>query len=152
MTLRQSGAKATGHVALTGWDARRLRGPVEGTINGDVPTFSRLDGLLRGEATVAADEMAGTVTFVTGARTLSLNSKAAAMRPMALGMRRAFFVLAVAWLGLAGSVPRVPRTGCAPWPPAGHHGGRSTPPRRGPRTSRTCTTARVTPTPRSAVC
>jgi hypothetical protein len=34
-----------------------------GTVSGDVLSFSRWDGRLRGEVIVAGDEMSGTVTF-----------------------------------------------------------------------------------------
>jgi hypothetical protein len=63
MTLRQSGRKARGDVALTGGDAHNWNGSMVGTVRGDVLTFTVLDGRLRGEVVVAGDEMSGTVTF-----------------------------------------------------------------------------------------
>jgi hypothetical protein len=63
LTLRQTGPKATGSVSLLGWGAHNWNGPVVGTINGDVFSFSRDDGRIRGEVLVAGDEMSGTVAF-----------------------------------------------------------------------------------------
>ena len=72
LTLRQTGPKVTGDVALIGLSSHRWSGPVEGTITGDMLKFSRPDGLLRGQAIVAGEEMAGTITFFPGTRTLRL--------------------------------------------------------------------------------
>ena len=63
LTLRQTGPKATGAVSLLGWGAHNWNGPIVGTITGDVFSFSRDDGRIRGEVLVAGDEMSGTVAF-----------------------------------------------------------------------------------------
>jgi hypothetical protein len=65
LTLRQTGPKATGNVSLLGWGAHNWNGPVVGTITGDVFSFSRDDGRIRGEVLVAGDEMSGTVVFAS---------------------------------------------------------------------------------------
>jgi len=74
MTLRQTGPRATGDIRLFGDVlAPNASGPIEGTVSGDVLTFSRREGGLRGEVIVAGDEMSGTVTFgVAGTRALRL--------------------------------------------------------------------------------
>ena len=58
MTLRQTGPKATGDVRLTGPNVLGWSGPVDGTVSGDVLKFSRPDGRLRGEVTVAGKGVA----------------------------------------------------------------------------------------------
>ena len=64
MNLQQNGPKVTGNFRLLeGSDAHRFSGPVWGALNGDVLTFGRIDWTVRGEVTVAVDEMSGTVTF-----------------------------------------------------------------------------------------
>ncbi len=73
MTLRQTGPKVTGDLALIGLSMHRWSGPVDGTVTGDVFKFSRPDGLLRGQVIVEGDEMSGTVTFGPGTRTLRLH-------------------------------------------------------------------------------
>ncbi len=54
MSLKQRGPKVTGEYRL-----RIGTGPIEGTVSGDVFTFSHANGLIRGEATVDGDEMSG---------------------------------------------------------------------------------------------
>ena len=64
MTLRQSGAKATGNVKVPGGPyAYDFSGPILGTITGDVLSFTVNNGRLQGEVVVALDEMSGTVTM-----------------------------------------------------------------------------------------
>ena len=64
MTLRQTGPKATGDVSVPGGAlAHDLSGPIMATISGDVLSFSRPDGRLRGDVVVAVDEMSGTLTL-----------------------------------------------------------------------------------------
>ena len=63
MTLRQTGPKARGDVSLPGGHVHEFSGPILATINGDVVSFSMVNGRLRGEVTVAVDEMSGTVTL-----------------------------------------------------------------------------------------
>ena len=64
MTLQQTGPKATGAVSVPGGAlAHDLSGPIVATISGDVVSFSRPDGRLRGDVTVAGDEMSGSVTL-----------------------------------------------------------------------------------------
>jgi hypothetical protein len=63
MTLRQNGPKATGDVSLPGGHVNEFSGPILGAIRGDVLSFSRPDGRLRGEVRVAVDEMSGTITL-----------------------------------------------------------------------------------------
>ena len=56
--------KVTGELRLTGAETLYWNGDIVGTIRGEVLTFGRWDGRLRGELTVVAeDEMSGTVTF-----------------------------------------------------------------------------------------
>ena len=64
LTLRQSGAKATGNVKVPGGPyAYDFSGPILGTITGDVLSFTVNNGRLQGEVVVALDEMSGTVTM-----------------------------------------------------------------------------------------
>jgi hypothetical protein len=63
MTLRQTGPKASGNINLPGAHVNEFSGPILGAISGDVLSFSRPDGRLRGEVRVAVDEMSGTVTL-----------------------------------------------------------------------------------------
>src|SRR5262245_8966089 len=63
MTLRQTGPKATGDFSLAGGSAYDLSGPLWGVINGDVLSFTVNNGRIRGELTVALDEMSGPVTI-----------------------------------------------------------------------------------------
>ena len=66
MTLRQTSPKVTGDLGLGGPNVQLWAGRIEGTVSGDVLRFSRPDGQLRGEVTVADDVMTGTATFGTG--------------------------------------------------------------------------------------
>ena len=63
LTLQQTGPKARGELRLTGAETLYWNGEIVGTVGGDVLSFGRWDGRLRGEVTVAGDEMSGTVTF-----------------------------------------------------------------------------------------
>src|SRR5262245_14270756 len=63
MTLEQNGPKATGKIELGGGVAHNWNGIIAGTVKGDLLSFGLWDGRLRGEVTVAGDEMSGTVTF-----------------------------------------------------------------------------------------
>jgi hypothetical protein len=73
MTVRQTGAKATGDVKVTGRDSHLWNGPIEGTVSGDRLKFSRPDGQLRGEVVVAGNNMYGTATFGGLTRRLRLH-------------------------------------------------------------------------------
>jgi hypothetical protein len=53
MTLQQIGPKATGDISVTGQVSGSFSGPIEGTVRGDVLTFTRPEGQLRGEVSVA---------------------------------------------------------------------------------------------------
>ena len=66
--LRQTGARVEGDVRMLGDVRPRLDGPITGTVRGDVLTFARSDGRLRGEFVVAGDEMSGTITLATTPR------------------------------------------------------------------------------------
>ena len=65
LTLQQpkDSPKARGELKLTGAETQYWNGDIVGTVSGDVLSFSRHDGRLRGEVTVAHDQMSGTVTF-----------------------------------------------------------------------------------------
>jgi hypothetical protein len=63
LDLQQRGPKAKGELRLTGAETQYWNGDIVGTVTGDVLHFSRWDGRLKGELTVAGDEMSGTVTF-----------------------------------------------------------------------------------------
>ena len=54
MTLTQRGAKVTGEGRF-----RATRFTIEGTVRGDVFSFTEPGGRLRGEATVTGEEMTG---------------------------------------------------------------------------------------------
>jgi hypothetical protein len=57
LVLEQRGPKVTGRML-----ARGNAGPLEGSVEGDVFRFAATFGALRGEATVAGDEMTGEVS------------------------------------------------------------------------------------------
>ena len=72
MSLSQAGPKATGDIRLIGANGQLWSGRIDGTVSGDAFKFSRPDGRLRGEMSVAGDEMSGTITFGSGTRELRL--------------------------------------------------------------------------------
>ena len=63
MTLRQTGAKATGNVSVPGAFTHDFSGAIVGTVTGDVLSFSVNNGRLQGELIVALDEMSGSITM-----------------------------------------------------------------------------------------
>ncbi len=66
ITLRQTGARVAGDIKMLGDERPRPDGPITGTVRGDVFTFARPDGSLRGELVLAGDEMSGTVAYGSG--------------------------------------------------------------------------------------
>jgi hypothetical protein len=61
LELQQEGSKAKGSIRglIGGADGPGVFGPIEGTVAGDVFTFSQTNGSLSGELTVSGDEMRG---------------------------------------------------------------------------------------------
>ena len=73
LTLRQSGSKVTGQIALSApTSAGRIGGPIEGTIGGDTFRFRDTRGRMAAELQVNVDEMTGSVLGSSGRALIQL--------------------------------------------------------------------------------
>jgi hypothetical protein len=71
LELKQEGSRVTGTMRTSPVGVV-TRGPIDGTVAGDVFSFRRQDGKVEGELTVSGDEMNGRVSSDQQTRSLSL--------------------------------------------------------------------------------